>query len=66
MSTGHLPRMSNDAFAGFLRLLLTPLNEMPSPSSELQAYLAYLNHATHGKPLDPPSARVARRKSASA
>lgn len=37
------PRMSNAAFAGFLRLLLTPLREDPKPSSELVAYLDYLN-----------------------
>ena len=38
-----LPRMTNAAFAGFLRLLLTPLNETPAPSKELGAYLKYLN-----------------------
>ena len=40
-----LPKMSNAAFAGFLRLLLTPLNEAPKPSAELGAYLKYLNRA---------------------
>ena len=35
--------MSNTAFAGFLRLLLTPLHEAPKPSAELTAYLTYLN-----------------------
>lgn len=35
--------MSNAAFAGFLRLLLTPLRDDPKPSSELGAYLDYLN-----------------------
>jgi hypothetical protein len=39
------PRMSNAAFAGFLRLLLTPLSEAPAPSKELVAYLRYLNRA---------------------
>ena len=43
-----LPKMSNAAFAGFLRLLLTPLNETPKPSAELGAYLKYLNR-THGE-----------------
>lgn len=43
MSAGHLPSMSNAAFAGFLRLLLTPLNEAPRPTSELRAYLDYLS-----------------------
>ena len=41
-----LPAMSNTAFAGLLRLLLTPLHEAPKPSAELRAYLAYLNR-TH-------------------
>lgn len=45
MSAGHLPAMSNAAFAGFLRLLLTPLNETPDPSQELEAYLDYLRTA---------------------
>lgn len=35
--------MSNAAFAGFLRLLLTPLHEAPKPSRELGAYLDFLN-----------------------
>ena len=38
-----LPKMTNAAYAGFLRLLLTPLNEAPKPSAELGAYLKYLN-----------------------
>jgi hypothetical protein len=37
------PKMTNAAFAGFLRLLLTPLHETPKPSPELGAYLKYLN-----------------------
>ena len=42
MSAGsNLPSMSNAAFAGFLRLMLTPLNEAPAPSPELRAYLDY-------------------------
>ena len=46
MSAGSkLPAMSNAAFAGFLRLLLTPLNEAPDPSPELRAYLDYLSDA---------------------
>jgi hypothetical protein len=44
MSAGStLPSMSNAAFAGFLRLMLTPLNEAPDPSPELRAYLDYLS-----------------------
>jgi hypothetical protein len=52
MSAGHLPSMSNAAFAGFLRLLLTPLNETPRPTSELDAYLDYLGT------VDPPQRRA--------
>lgn len=48
MSAGHLASMSNTAFAGFLRLLLTPLNQAPVPSAELQAYLRYLNEVAPG------------------
>lgn len=33
--------MSPDAYAGFLRLLLTPDHRVPSPSAELDAYLEY-------------------------
>lgn len=43
MSGGHLTAMSNAAFAGFLRLVLTPLNEKPECSDEVKAYLDYLS-----------------------
>lgn len=44
MSAGSSPPpMSNDAFAGFLRLLLTPLRDAPEPTAELRAYLEYLS-----------------------
>ena len=36
------PRMSADAYAGFLRLLLTPLTQVPRPSEELDAYLEFV------------------------
>jgi hypothetical protein len=39
------PRMTPDAYAGFIRLLLTPLSQDPLPSSELDAYLRYLRDA---------------------
>lgn len=39
------PRMSPDAYAGFLRLMLTPLSREPRPSKELEAYLRYLGEA---------------------
>ena len=41
----HKPRMSAEAYAGFLRLMLTPLSEEPRPSRELKAYLHYLEQA---------------------
>ena len=36
--------MSNDAYAGFLRLLLTPDREIPRASTELDAYLLWSSH----------------------
>lgn len=39
------PRMSDDAYAGFIRLLLTPLSQAPRPSEELDAYLRFLTEA---------------------
>ena len=48
MSASRLTSMSNAAFAGFLRLLLTPLNETPPQSRELRAYLEYLNEVAPG------------------
>lgn len=36
------PRMSADAYAGFIRLLLTPLHREPKPSRDLDAYLRFL------------------------
>lgn len=54
MSAGSAsPPMTNAAFAGFLRLLLTPLNETPEPSAELRAYLDYL------RSVYPPEVRYA-------
>lgn len=34
--------MSSEAYAGFLKLLLTPVSRVPLPSPELDAYLQYL------------------------
>lgn len=39
VSTG----MSPDAYAGFLRLLLTPASRIPSISEEVEAYLRHAN-----------------------
>lgn len=54
-ATPSRPRMTNAAFAGFLRLLLTPLGEAPKPCPELDAYLRYLSRVS---PRDEPG-RVA-------
>lgn len=40
--TDNVP-MSPDAYAGFLKLLLTPMHREPRPSPELDAYLAHLS-----------------------
>lgn len=34
--------MSPDAYAGFLKLLLTPTHTVPRPSADIDAYLAYV------------------------
>jgi hypothetical protein len=36
-------RMDADAYAGFLKLWLTPSNRTPAPSPEVDAYLEYVN-----------------------
>lgn len=54
--TPSRPRMTNAAFAGFLRLLLTPLNEAPKPCPEVDAYLRYLSRAN---PREEPSQAAA-------
>lgn len=35
--------MSPDAYAGFLKLLLTPASVVPRPSADIDAYLAHLS-----------------------
>ena len=35
--------MSADAFAGFLKLWLTPAGQAPRPSEEVDAYLEHVN-----------------------
>lgn len=37
------PQMSADAYAGFLKLLLTPTNQVPAMSPDVVAYLEYAN-----------------------
>jgi hypothetical protein len=41
-------RMSHDAYAGFLKLWLTPANRVPRQSPEVDAYL---RHANEREPL---------------
>jgi hypothetical protein len=48
--------MSNDAFAGFLKLWLTPASREPVQSSETDAYLQYLSE---NESLEPDTTRVA-------
>jgi hypothetical protein len=35
--------MSAEAYAGFLKLLLTPATRVPLPSADLEAYLQYIS-----------------------
>ena len=44
------PRMSNAAYAGFLRLLLTPLDQTPKMCPEIEAYLRWVNLVTRDNP----------------
>ena len=41
-------RMSDDAYAGFLKLWLTPAHKLPEMTPEVQAYL---RHANEREPL---------------
>jgi hypothetical protein len=42
-------KMNSDAYAGFLKLWITPAHEMPSRSKEIDAYL---RHLSTEEPLD--------------
>lgn len=46
--------MNADAYAGFLKLWLTPSSRVPRPSAELDAYLRHANR------VDPLSDEVRR------
>jgi hypothetical protein len=41
--TRKATRMNADAYAGFLKLWLTPANRTAAPSPEVDAYLEYAN-----------------------
>lgn len=45
-------RMSDDAFAGFLKLWLTPASKLPSLDEEIRAYL---RHVSEREPLTDAS-----------
>ena len=47
--------MSADAYAGFLKLWLTPASELPAISSDVEAYL---RHASEREPLSPTAQRA--------
>jgi hypothetical protein len=47
--------MSNDAYAGFLKLLLTPAGREPIGSSDVNAYIEYLNDR---EPLSKETRRI--------
>lgn len=47
--------MSHEAYAGFLKLWLTPANRIPSPTPEIDAYLRY---ASNREPLSVTSRRA--------
>ncbi len=36
--------MDADAYAGFLKLLLTPTSRVPTMTADVEAYLRYANH----------------------
>ena len=47
--------MSPDAYAGFLRLLLTPGGRMPKQTADVQAYI---RHANQTEPLSAAARRA--------
>jgi hypothetical protein len=47
--------MSPDAYAGLLRLLLTPGGRLPKPSADVDAYI---EHANRAEPLSAVSRRA--------
>lgn len=47
--------MSNDAYAGFLKLMLTPAGKEPTDSPEVNAYIDYLNER---EPLSRQTRRI--------
>jgi hypothetical protein len=47
--------MSADAYAGFLKLWLTPAHEVPAITPEVEAYL---RHANEQEPLNEESRRA--------
>jgi hypothetical protein len=52
------PRLSHDAYAGFLRLWLTRASSIPAACPEVDAYLAFANRR---EPLPAPARRALAR-----
>lgn len=48
-------RMDSEAYAGFLKLLLTPADQVPESTPEIRAYLRYLAEC---EPLSDESRRA--------
>jgi hypothetical protein len=47
--------MNADAYAGFLKLWLTPVGKLPATTPEIEAYL---RHASEREPLSPAARRA--------
>jgi len=53
--TAHAAPMNADAYAGFLKLWLTPVGKTPAVTPEVEAYLRY---ASEREPLSPAARRA--------
>jgi hypothetical protein len=49
--------MSHDAYAGFLKLWLTPTNQLPSLTAEVDAYLRHVS--ARERQAQPPARQAA-------
>jgi len=43
LNTARTAPMNHDAYAGFLKLWLTPFSRIPEPSPEIDAYIRYVD-----------------------
>ena len=53
--TAKAAPMNPDAFAGFLKLWVTPVGKLPAAAPDVEAYLRYANER---EPLSPASRRA--------